>query len=155
MKKTKLKRLPRYASDGDAERFVEKADLSEYDLSGFRPLSEMVAERGAGRPPLGDRKREHVSLRLDPDVLSAFKSTGKGWQGRINDTLRGALAAATVARPVAFANSATKAAARQAAKAAPKPATKAAAKPATKAAEKATARPRARSAAKTGGRTRG
>ena len=29
-----------------------------------------------------------VSLRLDSDILDAFKSTGKGYQTKINDALR-------------------------------------------------------------------
>jgi uncharacterized protein (DUF4415 family) len=29
-----------------------------------------------------------VSLRLDPDVLDAYKADGPGWQSRINETLR-------------------------------------------------------------------
>lgn len=35
-------------------------------------------------PPPG----RHVSLRIDADVLSWFKSTGKGYQTRINTVLR-------------------------------------------------------------------
>ena len=31
--------LPPMSSDNEAERFVSEADLSEYDLSGFKPLS--------------------------------------------------------------------------------------------------------------------
>jgi hypothetical protein len=29
-----------------------------------------------------------VSLRLDPDVVIAYRKTGRGWQGRINAVLR-------------------------------------------------------------------
>ena len=38
MTRTKPKRLPVLMTDEDAERFIETADLSEYDLSGFRPM---------------------------------------------------------------------------------------------------------------------
>src|SRR3989344_6227544 len=34
--KKKLKKLPRLTSDKQAEDFVEKADLADYDLSGFK-----------------------------------------------------------------------------------------------------------------------
>jgi uncharacterized protein (DUF4415 family) len=37
--------------------------------------------------PLGSGTRELVSLRIDRDALAAFRSTGPGWQSRINDTL--------------------------------------------------------------------
>lgn len=46
--------------------------------------------RGRGRPKLANPKQQ-VSLRLDPDVLAAWKATGDGWQSRINDALRKAL----------------------------------------------------------------
>ena len=40
-----------------------------------------------GRPKL-EQTKQHVSLRLDPDVIDSFKADGPGWQGRINDALR-------------------------------------------------------------------
>lgn len=44
-------------------------------------------DRGAGRPRSPNPKQQ-VTLRLDPDVLDAFRATGKGWQSRINAALR-------------------------------------------------------------------
>ena len=45
--------------------------------------------RRLGRPPSppGARKVE-VKLRLDPDVLAAWRESGPGWQTRINAALR-------------------------------------------------------------------
>jgi len=43
--------------------------------------------RQRGRPAVEAPKRQ-ISLRLDPDVIDAFKATGKGWRGRINEALR-------------------------------------------------------------------
>lgn len=40
-----------------------------------------------GRPVLSNRKIA-VKLRLDPDVVAAFKVDGPGWQTRINQALR-------------------------------------------------------------------
>jgi uncharacterized protein (DUF4415 family) len=40
-----------------------------------------------GRPPLAHPK-EAVKLRLDHDVLAAYRGTGRGWQTRINADLR-------------------------------------------------------------------
>ena len=40
-----------------------------------------------GPKPSGNAKRL-ITLRLDPDILEAFRATGPGWQARINDTLR-------------------------------------------------------------------
>jgi len=44
-----------------------------------------------GRPP-GSGKKQSTTVRFDTEVLSAFKATGKGWQTRMNDALRGWLA---------------------------------------------------------------
>ncbi|MDR1045465.1 MAG: BrnA antitoxin family protein [Candidatus Adiutrix sp.] len=38
MKKRETKAMPSFKNDTDAEQFVESADLSEYDLSGFTPV---------------------------------------------------------------------------------------------------------------------
>jgi uncharacterized protein (DUF4415 family) len=40
-----------------------------------------------GRPKL-EQTKQHVSLRLDPDVIESFKADGPGWQARINQALR-------------------------------------------------------------------
>lgn len=40
-----------------------------------------------GRPPKPVQK-EAVNIRLDPDVLAYFRSTGPRWQSRINAALR-------------------------------------------------------------------
>ena len=39
-----------------------------------------------GRPP-GSTKTQ-VSLRLDKDVIAAFRAQGPGWQSRMNEALR-------------------------------------------------------------------
>lgn len=41
-----------------------------------------------GRPRLGDDGKVRVGVRLDPDVLAAYKQDGPGWQTRINADLR-------------------------------------------------------------------
>lgn len=50
-----------------------------------QPADDLVRRRG--RPPL-EHPKEAVKLRLDADVLEHFRSTGPGWQTRINETLR-------------------------------------------------------------------
>ena len=40
--------------------------------------------RGPNRGPL----KEQVAVRYSPDVLAAFRSTGAGWQTRMNEALR-------------------------------------------------------------------
>lgn len=45
------------------------------------------ARRPRGRPA-ADTTKAPVTMRLDNDVLEAFKATGNGWQTRINAVLR-------------------------------------------------------------------
>lgn len=47
-------------------------------------------KRGRGRPAVAV-KRPTLNMRVDPDVLDAFKATGQGWQTRINAALRDAI----------------------------------------------------------------
>lgn len=76
-------------------------DLSESDLSqavwrlGEKSVTSqegMAAMQTArrGRPKAAITK-EPVKLRLDADVLAALRSSGDGWQTRINDMLRASL----------------------------------------------------------------
>lgn len=51
-------------------------------------FARMVPSRG--RPRL-DRPKVPVTLRVDADVLERFKSSGKGWQSRMNEALRKAV----------------------------------------------------------------
>ena len=48
-------------------------------------VGDCPAKRGR---PRSTNPKEHVSIRLDADVLRAFKTTGRGWQTRLNDALR-------------------------------------------------------------------
>ena len=58
------KKLPRFRSDKEAEDFVEKADLSEYDLSAMRPI------RFEFQP-----KSERVNMRLPRQLLDAVRAS--------------------------------------------------------------------------------
>jgi Uncharacterized protein conserved in bacteria len=66
--------------------------LTDEDLARMRPLAEVLPDlaeklrrgRGPGKKPA----KETVTLRLDPDVIAAFKADGPGWQSRINAELR-------------------------------------------------------------------
>ena len=48
-------------------------------------------KRSRGRP-VAAVKRPTLNMRVDADVLEAFKATGQGWQTRINAALREAVA---------------------------------------------------------------
>ncbi len=47
-------------------------------------LPRRPGQRGPQRAPT----KVPTTLRLDPEVLAAFKATGRGWQTRINDALK-------------------------------------------------------------------
>ena len=50
-------------------------------------LREAVAKRPVGRPA-GSANKEQVAIRFDREVLAAFRSSGPGWQTRINEVLK-------------------------------------------------------------------
>jgi uncharacterized protein (DUF4415 family) len=52
---------------------------------------QILARRG--RPPgsVAPNTKQAVKLRLDPDVLSALRASGAGWQTRVNAILREAV----------------------------------------------------------------
>lgn len=53
----------------------------------FPDLARTIRRRGKQKTPV----KKAVSLRLDPDVLEAYKATGARWQSRINTDLRKAM----------------------------------------------------------------
>ncbi|MGH6926540.1 MAG: BrnA antitoxin family protein [Propylenella sp.] len=79
-----LKSLPRLRSDEEAERFVDTADLSRYDLSGFRPAHFEF-----------EKKTAQVNLRMPESMLKALKERAKKrgipYQRFIRETLERAL----------------------------------------------------------------
>ncbi|MHA6770337.1 CopG family antitoxin [Sphingobium ummariense] len=60
------KPFPSFKTDGEAERFVDQADLTDYDLSGFKPASFEFAKKGA-----------QVNLRVPQPLLDAVKTKAK------------------------------------------------------------------------------
>jgi uncharacterized protein (DUF4415 family) len=70
----------------DEGRFRQGEAGSATALIGKKAAQELM-RRSRGRPPKADRKVNQM-LRLDPDVLDAFRQKGRGWQARINEILR-------------------------------------------------------------------
>jgi uncharacterized protein (DUF4415 family) len=66
---------------------------SDEELAEFKPFAESDLPESLkksvirGRPKANQTKVP-IAIRLDNDVLEAFKATGKGWQGRINEALK-------------------------------------------------------------------
>jgi predicted DNA binding CopG/RHH family protein len=62
----KLKPMPSFESDEAACCFVETADLSEYDLSGFKPMRFEIEPKSAV-----------LNMRLPASLLDAVKAKAK------------------------------------------------------------------------------
>ncbi|WP_420132093.1 BrnA antitoxin family protein [Rhodopseudomonas sp.] len=60
--------------------------LDEFFRSGEIRIDGKLVRRG--RPPLGEQPKSSVTLRLDADVLEAYRALGRGWQSQINADLR-------------------------------------------------------------------
>ena len=68
---------------------IAKAAMSDRDA---KPLTdaqweEVKPKLRRGRPPVAQTKVS-VSLRFDVDVIEGMKSTGRGWQTRVNQVMR-------------------------------------------------------------------
>ena len=81
----KRKPLPRLKTDEEAERFVAEADLSEYDLSGFKPARFEF-----------EKKSARVNMRLPEPLLDAVKAKAQArgipYQRFIREAIERALA---------------------------------------------------------------
>jgi uncharacterized protein (DUF4415 family) len=61
---------------------LDNLPLTDTEWENIKPIL-----RVGGRPKAGITK-ERITIRISPDVLAAFKATGKGWQSRIDAVLK-------------------------------------------------------------------
>ncbi|NKN37633.1 hypothetical protein HFC70_14870 [Agrobacterium sp. a22-2] len=66
MSNDKGKKLPVLRTDEEAEAFVDTADLSEYDLSGFKPAQFEF-----------EKKSAQLNMRLPEALLTAVKEKAR------------------------------------------------------------------------------
>jgi len=71
-------------SKTDWERVDAMTD-EEIDISDIPPLDEAFFANAEIRLP---KRKESITIRLDPDVLMWFRELGKGYQTHINAVLR-------------------------------------------------------------------
>lgn len=85
--------LPLTDADGEVR------ELTEADFKRLRPASEVLPEifgaamaaemlKPKGGRPRSDTPKVFTGIRLDREVLEAFRATGKGWQTRMNEALK-------------------------------------------------------------------
>lgn len=60
------KKIPAFKTDAAAERFVDRADLTRYDLSGLQPAQFEY-----------EKKTAQLNMRLPKPLLDAVKSRAK------------------------------------------------------------------------------
>ena len=60
------KPFPKFETDAEAERFVDEADLSDYDFSGFAPMRFEL-----------EKKTRQVNLRMPESMLEALKARAR------------------------------------------------------------------------------
>ncbi|PWV98243.1 uncharacterized protein (DUF4415 family) [Hoeflea marina] len=70
-------------------RPVSALETAEAVFKPAKPAAAPAPARAAAPPGA----RELVSIRIDQDVLEHFQAGGPGWQDRINEALRAAVAA--------------------------------------------------------------
>ena len=73
-------------ADDDIPEMTKADFAAAKSLKAAMPDVVEVMKRGRGRPKVAHPK-QRVSLRLDPEIIAAYKATGEGWQSRINDIL--------------------------------------------------------------------
>lgn len=77
---------------GTRPAWVDPEDAPELKDEFFELADEVVGDRVVRRGrPAGTGNKELVSLRIDRDVLSQLRASGRGWQTRANDILRDAV----------------------------------------------------------------
>ncbi len=81
----KLKKIPPLKTDQETEEFVSTADLTQYDLSGFRPVRFEF-----------EKKTARINMRMPQSLLDAVKARaekrGIPYQRYIREILEQAVA---------------------------------------------------------------
>ena len=69
--------------------WIDQDDAPELTDAFFEQADEYVGGKLIRRGrPVGSGEKISTTIRFDSDVIDAFRSTGKGWQTRMNDALR-------------------------------------------------------------------
>lgn len=74
----------------EEDKAINSAARSDRNAQPLTPkqLKEMVPMRTLRGRPKSDNKKLLVSVRYSPEVVAYFKSTGAGWQSRMDEALR-------------------------------------------------------------------
>ena len=74
----------------EEDRAITTAAKSDPDAQPLTPrqLNSMAPLRSLRGRPRSENKKLLVSVRYSPEVVAYFKSTGEGWQSRMDGVLR-------------------------------------------------------------------
>ncbi len=74
----------------EEDRQINAAAKSDPGAQPLTPkqLKAMVPLKSLRGRPKSDNKKQLVSVRYSPEVIEYFKSTGEGWQSRMDHVLR-------------------------------------------------------------------
>ncbi len=74
----------------EEDRQINAAAKSDPSAQPLKPkqLKAMVPLKSLRGRPKSDNKKQLVSVRYSPEVIEYFKSTGEGWQSRMDHVLR-------------------------------------------------------------------
>ena len=74
----------------EEDRAITAAAKNDPDAQPLTPrqLKSMVPMRALRGRPKSENKKLLVSVRYSPEVIAYFKSTGEGWQSRMDGVLR-------------------------------------------------------------------
>ncbi len=83
----------------DWDEVSDTPELTDEQLREMKPFAEVFPEMAAKieeelKRARGQQKaptKQMISLRVDRDVLAAYRATGPGWQARMNVALRAGL----------------------------------------------------------------
>ena len=89
MLKTTPKRVIAMPTEAE-NRKIRRAALADPDALPLTDsqLSAMVPLKSVRGRPKSENKKLLVSVRYSPEVLTYFRSTGEGWQGRMDGVLQ-------------------------------------------------------------------
>jgi len=89
MSKTTPRREIRIPTPAENARILSaaKADPDARPLT-RKQLAEMVPLKSLRGRPKSDNKKMLVSVRYSPEVIAYFRSTGDGWQARMDGVLK-------------------------------------------------------------------
>ena len=87
--------MPKETMDDEMKAFAADvlasiAQAKRGEQARAHTAADIATYKTRGRPAGSTKKdsKQAVTVRYSPDVLQAFRATGKGWQARMNDALK-------------------------------------------------------------------